>query len=339
MVYRNAQLTIIAAAGSDPEYGLPGVGERLRPRYISESIAGRLLHVVPPDPNQRLKESTWMTRAWVYQEAIFSRRRLIFTDEQVYFDCDSMSCRESIDTNPELLQSKRRAHNFITQSVFPVLNQSFTDSYNASARTRDHIRSHIQNYSGRQLTYDSDILNGMLGIFRAYESALTDVEFKQYWGLPLLPHEKWNHPIYPKWTTRLILGFKLSLERPSRRRLGFPSWSWTGWRGKITFDHHHDFLSPDPLVVVWVECREGEKMWHEPFEDFMPRQASLKFVTPFLRVNAMTLRLRFEYLTEAPPSRLDCWFCVQSRSRLLCEDSRSWRPTRMLLPTVFRSGQ
>jgi hypothetical protein len=144
-------------------------------------------------------------------------------------------------------------------------------------------------------------LNGMLGIFRAYESALTDVEFKQYWGLPLLPHEKWNHPIYPKWTTRLISGFKWSLERPSRRRLGFPSWSWTGWRGKITFDHHHDFLSPDPLVVVWVECREGEKMWHEPFEDFMPRQASLKFVTPFLRVNAMTLRLRFEYLTEAPP--------------------------------------
>ncbi len=44
-----------------------------------------------------IKLSDWITRAWTYQEALLSRRRIIFTDEQVYYECESMYCYEVFD--------------------------------------------------------------------------------------------------------------------------------------------------------------------------------------------------------------------------------------------------
>lgn len=306
MVYRNAQLVIIAGAGSDPEYGLPGVGKKVRAPSPSASIAGHHLHVVPPDPNQRLEESTWMTRAWVYQEAVFSRRRLVFTDDQVYFDCDSMTCRELIDTNPELLQSKRRARNVFRTSIFPMLNPPFFASGSPDYFfTQQNIKLHVKNYSSRQLTDALDVLRGILGIFRAYEVALVDEEFKQYWGIPLFPYRRVHQPPgaenHAKWTTRLPAGFSWYLVRPCPRRTGFPSWSWTGWLGKISFLMNLQGWSPDLSVVIRVECQDGGRMWLKPFEEFMPHRTSMRFATPRLRVEAWTVQLRFEYLADGLP--------------------------------------
>src|SRR5690242_1462165 len=92
-IYREAQLTIIAAAGSDPTHGLPGVESNLRDCRVGhheniDSICLSALRLPSFTSHKYVKDvlgSTWASRAWTYQEGMFSRRRLIFTERQVIF--------------------------------------------------------------------------------------------------------------------------------------------------------------------------------------------------------------------------------------------------------------
>ncbi len=46
----------------------------------------------------------WSSRAWTYQEGLLSRRRLLFTESQVYFQCMEMHCWEGISAPPAVLK-------------------------------------------------------------------------------------------------------------------------------------------------------------------------------------------------------------------------------------------
>jgi hypothetical protein len=77
LIYANAQVTIIAAAGAGPDYGLQGVRGTLR-RYQPNLSIGRLLIASTlPHPKWLVKSSKWATRGWTYQEGLLSKRRLI----------------------------------------------------------------------------------------------------------------------------------------------------------------------------------------------------------------------------------------------------------------------
>ena len=91
-IYRQAHFTIVAAAGDGPEFGLPGVNSTrdLPPYLLIEnrlfvSNAGDLLS----NSNVRIHKSSWNSRAWTYQEKIFSRKILYFTKIRVVFHCKS----------------------------------------------------------------------------------------------------------------------------------------------------------------------------------------------------------------------------------------------------------
>jgi hypothetical protein len=95
IIYANARVTIIAPTRL-PENGLPrvaGVERSSQPCFdISSHRIGRTLH----DPMSLVDGSKWATRGWTYQEGLLSKCRLIFTDEQVIFECNGMYCAESI---------------------------------------------------------------------------------------------------------------------------------------------------------------------------------------------------------------------------------------------------
>jgi hypothetical protein len=97
LIYQNAQATIIAAAGDDPNYGFPGVRLKLRDPRPWGRIENHLLVALFPDPREIVRSSTRASRGWTFLEALFSRRRIIFTDQQVYFECDKMQCCEAAD--------------------------------------------------------------------------------------------------------------------------------------------------------------------------------------------------------------------------------------------------
>ena len=62
-----AALTIIAAAGEDPYYGLPGVGSRQRVPQAYLSLANTELIEVHSGLSA-LRASSWASRAWTLQE-------------------------------------------------------------------------------------------------------------------------------------------------------------------------------------------------------------------------------------------------------------------------------
>ncbi|KAI0869806.1 heterokaryon incompatibility protein-domain-containing protein [Hypoxylon argillaceum] len=104
-IYENATLTIVAMAGSDDTYGLPGLGTQpvvSRNEPLQATFAGRTLVLLNPDILTSVKESEWSTRAWTFQEALLSKRCLLFTPHQVYFICRTTYWSELLPNFPNI---------------------------------------------------------------------------------------------------------------------------------------------------------------------------------------------------------------------------------------------
>jgi len=73
LIYQNAELTIVAAAGDDPSYGLPGVCEQKRKSYNLTTCANIGKHFLISTyayPVHSVLGTKWITRAWTYQEGL-----------------------------------------------------------------------------------------------------------------------------------------------------------------------------------------------------------------------------------------------------------------------------
>lgn len=250
-IYENAQLTIIAAAGSDGNYGLPGVGYRARKAQPQANCGDITVLSTMSDPQLSIRSSKWWTRGWTFQEAILSSRRLVFTDEQTYFECNAMNCHESISGSLDELHTKDRSQlrTFLRSGMF---GRNLTDRNTAfgkfdvkrmSGEDMLHLyTATVEQYTARQLRYDNDSLNAFAGIVRRFENQKKPVY--QTWGIPFLPPDmlkesKDGPPLQPN---SLIPGLSWShihdcwdeSDAP-RRRSQFPSWSWAGWAGEANY--------------------------------------------------------------------------------------------------------
>ncbi|KAI3577780.1 hypothetical protein IWW34DRAFT_789497 [Fusarium oxysporum f. sp. albedinis] len=239
-IYNQANVTIIAAAGKSSSYGLPGVGQRPRTIPNKFTLDGTTWKYKPRPFRNHVGASKWSTRGWTYQEAVFSRRCVIFADDQVFYQCGCMTCAE------ELIQDFANCE----RVVFPIFERiTYEDSDAGIYLPRSwRFMTNLEAYSKRELTYDSDVLRAMEGVFGFYAQLEPSVE--QCWGLPL----RWvgcelssldEHNIYriarskhddvvgallwamlwePAWSEIHIpkTGFA--------KRNGFPTWSWSGWK-------------------------------------------------------------------------------------------------------------
>ncbi|KAM6535972.1 hypothetical protein FALCPG4_005495 [Fusarium falciforme] len=221
-VYEKAQVTIIAAACDDPTSGLPGVSDRPMIRQPCFRVKGHVLTVIPPDPCYDVRKSTWRTRGWTFQEGILSRRRLVFTKKEVFFECQGMVIREAVEV-------PLRFHKVVASSpsrrLFKHQERAFPRKGIKTSRMKYRsIWPLIAEYTTRQLTYDSDILNAMLGIFDGLSEREPPIH--HMCGVPALVE---NDSLLEGFTR----GLCWALLEPGTRRQEFPSWSWTGWRGLV----------------------------------------------------------------------------------------------------------
>jgi Heterokaryon incompatibility protein (HET) len=260
-IYRSAQLTVVAAAGDDPSHGLPGVGQTPRKPQPQATIGKHKLVCLMEDPQVLINRSKWITRAWTYQEALCSKRLLVFTEEQVYFECATTNLSETADYDPKSEKSNISLGTQRAREPWTVLN-------------------HISDYSKRALTYDSDALNGMLGVLRVFGEA--EYPVRHFWGVPVLPpvkrHRTDFHAITVKRsaTEGFVSGLCWKSHSPGRRRAGFPSWSWTGWTGVLRtvsseYENRDNFMSSLPIQIS-LPGRTGtmvdfETFWGEHLPD------------------------------------------------------------------------
>jgi len=112
-------VTIVSAAGTDAYHGLPGI--RAFTRYQEQEIfrvngVPLLQALDPPGDGIRwsyLSDSKWNTRGWTFQETILSDRLLIFTAEQVYWECHNGSWCEDGFWEQHLASNKPAIHRTI----------------------------------------------------------------------------------------------------------------------------------------------------------------------------------------------------------------------------------
>ncbi|KAL2061972.1 hypothetical protein VTL71DRAFT_7350 [Oculimacula yallundae] len=245
IIYANAGLTIIAAAGRDPHYGLPGVNRTKRSLQRSLKIGDVTIVSKPPDPRLSLKESTWATRGWTYQEGLLSRRRLIFHPHQTYFECNNMHMAESEVMPLDVINMRKDVdYGFLTEGVFEYSNPGGSAFY---------LEILIAAYSGKILTHQEDALNAMAGIFRHFGKLKPPGD--NLMGIPVVPMSTVRKycPV-----ECFLVGLSWYHTTPGLRRIEFPTWTWAGWIGALDSRWllgHTNALGSD--IHVWMEYANG----------------------------------------------------------------------------------
>jgi hypothetical protein len=275
-VYRSAYITIVAGYGDRPEVGLPGVSSRARKPQNSVDTHGHRLTCVP-DVAREIQECTWSTRGWCLQENLLSKRRLVFTESQTYFQCWNMHCCEAIPTDltrahtKDLMRFKEFNRNF---RVFPQ---------RGIGKTGAEIEMRIQEYLSRDLTDSSDALSAFLGIFQAFQEIEHPVS--NFWGLPMCRFD-WTKDVVqqPNRLTevdQLYSTFLSSLAWSNdshnhanvhllERRQQFPSWTWAAWESLDKFARKS--IAKDPLSPsIHFQLHQGP---HVPLEDYEKKLGS-----------------------------------------------------------------
>lgn len=232
-IYSSAQLTIIASAGEDPFYGLPGLTNNATTiPFQSEIINGLTLIVRPLSSVPSISVSKWATRGWTYQEGYLSRRRLFFTNQGIHYICNATSTGSAL-------------HRFLPRSS-PHRGPAKTYSevsdwtYRLAPVTRN-----LEAYSDRQLTVDSDALDAITGALN--DQMMHEKPIHHLWGIPIfetnIDYDLTSSKNFSKgkieYGARNYIAIEFLLHwshgKPRQRRPGFPSWSFLGWKGHINY--------------------------------------------------------------------------------------------------------
>lgn len=163
--------------------------------------------------------SHWASRGWTFQECCLAGRRLIFTADQTLFLCNRSMVAESV--KPRIVRDQYLHFDFAHLISRPTMQGD----------TSTHFLEQVQEYSGRNISYDSDSLNAFLGVLHQWETRLarTKKPMSHLWGLPIrgtTTHGPGSVNFYFLWRH----DFRDAVRRPD-----FPSWSWAGWAGRKHF--------------------------------------------------------------------------------------------------------
>jgi Heterokaryon incompatibility protein (HET) len=226
-IYSQALLTIVAAAGDDANSGLPGLHPGGREKQVSLDAQGvsllRALHAEPNDFDHYLSYTTWNSRGWTMQERALSRRALIFTSQQVYWECEANSwCEEA---NWEITDLPK-LHRAVPESNLPLSNLTSLVEERID-ELKSPYRESVMQYTQRQFSFESDVLDAFEGILSAMHTATGDTFF---WALPESIFSSaicWYDPSVSRRTAL----YPLRSDPISCTHIPFPSWSWLGWLG------------------------------------------------------------------------------------------------------------
>jgi hypothetical protein len=245
-IYGESILTIIAATGLDAYSGIPGVhpGTRFVEQHKLEIRGVQLIdsvdehqfrmHTFFEEP-EWVSRLPWARRAWTFQEAIVSRRRLFFTPEQVYW-----SCREGIlseDTTDYLNLAGNTWDGELKDSEF---------------RPSEYINI-AKTFSTRWLTFEADIGRAYLGTQNYLDRKWGGHKFS--WGLP---HGAFGAFLMWEWsasTTRRLREGTHPVRQPNGTiiKVRYPTWSWMAWTegGRLKTYYGDEDRAHCPLYFVF----------------------------------------------------------------------------------------
>lgn len=227
-IYRCAEVTLVDAVGSDSAFGLAGSAStpRIPRRQINISTQGYEISSCMKN-RAYLETSPWNQRAWTYQEALLSRRLILFDHDQFHLECSLHHGSESLGS---CHWAEERSALFVAHSNLDTgpgarqIQQSqswgFEDQYLSYC-------SRVLGYTGRSLTLDKDSLNGFAAIIALFKGLLPEPNPQNavlsiLTGIPFLSSGDSEHSSIDPGGS-LLLGLMWHHEMIARRRHDLPS--------------------------------------------------------------------------------------------------------------------
>ena len=217
-VFSSAHLVVVSTAGS-VQAGIPGVtSARTRHQEVFTTHNFGLVER-PLAYNDAVIWTTWWSRGWCLQEYLLAKRLLIFTRYSAFFKCnDGVVCYEEdamkhgelaciVGTGKHRDELSTKFKTDVTGNYLTSENIASDQGLRNKTR-RNQYRSLMEAYNGRQLSYEEDRVNAILGALEVIGSSL--------WGIPLSCFSEalmWDGG---RWNSR-------------RLQKCFPSWSWAAW--------------------------------------------------------------------------------------------------------------
>jgi hypothetical protein len=249
-IYASAKLTIVALDG-DASTGLKGTNPKSSPRSLPDIFPWKngksvMVRHLPALSVHNTEASEYFARGWTYQEYTLSRRRLIFGNQQIHWQCSCASWHEDL---PHLHDTAERS----PTQAFPNLKRGWPDY--------KELLALLNEYNRRELKYPEDAFPAVNGLL----SYLENYSFEQgfLFGLPRASFDAalmWScyfgianlsNPVRPGLSRR---------QRSDRRHSPLPdtylpSWSWIGWQGADIrmLDREARFLSWDSSSNSCIE--------------------------------------------------------------------------------------
>jgi hypothetical protein len=284
-VYEAAEITIVAAAGEDEDFGLPGLTVRPRTQQPVANVGDLSIICTMRDPHESIHRSRWSTRGWTYQEALLSRRRLVFTAEQIYFECNAMNCCESFGNPLDRIHvaSRAKMRDCMRPGILGINDRHIPifDRQDA-AKLTGHLHylrylGCIEKYSSRNLTFESDSLNAFRGIARCFSKI--PMHLDQIWGIPYITTTTSPRPDIEMYFFHSLAWHHPNscwdLPNPPKRRCDFPSWSWAGWEGQVVYPARNDIKFIRAMDAYYplnlVDLTTADTGIRRSFEEDLPR--------------------------------------------------------------------
>lgn len=247
LIYRGAYATIVALSGTNSNSGLPRVtSDNTMVSQLSCRVDDKEIVGLMPNLSQYIWTCAWGTRAWTLQEALLSRRTIFISNHQMFFECNSMQCCESLDDTNSWVHNSLRDEEFLHNghnepiTGAGVLRSPFIGHGENDRLQQYGVLTNLYNY--RKTTHSYDAIHAFSGILQY----LQEFEYKEgfFFGIPL---EDFNWGL--AWTSRWS----------ANRRPGFPSWTWAGWDGYKWSMMPIDIKNPQNLpTYLHVSCLSEE---------------------------------------------------------------------------------
>ncbi|KAL2207536.1 hypothetical protein CC79DRAFT_1368400 [Sarocladium strictum] len=229
-IFHQAAVTLIPA--SDDTAGIPGVSSP-REEQLSLSTDAGLFTTSLIRPDLEVASCRWATQARTFQEGLFSRRRLVFTPSQCYFQCCHLHCHESIGVSLHLA---------------PTLNLGRVFASDGGGTVPGHFKDQVKAYMPRDSASSEERLAGFEGLLKRYQKMANSVD--ELLGIPLFHRDDFNTGAIVSQTDRLAvgLGWLTNGESPAAGMAepyyyhredggkGLPTWTWLSWHMRPDLD-------------------------------------------------------------------------------------------------------
>lgn len=247
-IYSQADCTIVAGAGANAWAGLPGVGRDRVGRQYGAHVKGFDLITTRQHFRNWMQNSVWETRGWTLQEKMCSRRMLIFTERQLFFQCKSSLLYEDTNLESEAMNfgGPATAHESAA-NLFASPASAYTSTVNALCK--------------RSFGHENDILHAFKGIeMWLYDFSLKEREKGGRRFHDLVEYFHWG---FPESIFDAVVCWSFPVHNPSWRRdhQSFPGWCWAGWKLEPTLNFTCPF--PGPMVAVkfaWFVFDENSRL-------------------------------------------------------------------------------